>query len=180
MQGGQSGIIGQTYVTRNTSVCHKCRNLNQIQNLCLLSTHQTKMKWGGSLIEYYVSFPPRFFPQTVAPLKSWKMNSHCTEIELFVRGEESCSRGEGGQDAWGGKRVGEPTLEQNRFLATRPGPNPAFGKNRLELFEILHHDRLTINPLPETCSGKVGGYRSDGFLGFGRHQQLECRRQWSC
>ena len=69
------------------------------------------------------------------------------------RGE--LSEREGGQ-LGRGKRVGEPTLEQNRFLATRPGPNPAFGKNRLELFEILHHDRLTINPLPESCSGRQG------------------------
>lgn len=85
-------------------------------------------------------------------LKSSKMNSH-TEIEVFAarRGELSERRWAG----WG-KRVGEPTLEQNRFLATRPGPNPAFGKNRLELFEILHHDRLTINPLPESQEARQG------------------------
>ena len=57
--------------------------------------------------------PRRAFSLKPLLLKSSKMNSHCTEIELFVRalGERV---GRWGKKSW------RATLEQNRFLATRP------------------------------------------------------------
>ena len=50
-------------------------------------------------------------------LKSSKMNSHCTEIELFVRAQR---RALGERVGRWGKKSWRATLEQNRFLATRP------------------------------------------------------------
>ena len=160
LQDRQSRIIGQTYVTRNTSVCRKCRNQIKFTNFNAsvyfvpqMPPLEMKRQFNWILCFFLASLFPR--------------NRCCSKVPRWIhtlryRFLPAASPGELSERGLR-KRVGEPTLEQNRFLATRSGPNPAVGKNREELFEILHHDRLTINPLPRRA-GKVG--QATGWTAF--------------
>ena len=64
------------------------------------------------------------------------------------------------QRVWRGrprKRVGEPGCWGAKPLSCTHGPKTR--KNWLELFEILHHDRLTINPSwPEARATSEAGF----------------------